>query len=147
MPSTASSASSRTKRTRRAARTPEVLPTPSTRSDGTPSGCSTTCGCRRCGTSARGGRAAWAATVSLTPCWRGTVHKTDASKKAMVESNTTLFHIPGGLTPKLQPCDGFVNKLFKGNLSKLYDGHIASKDAKRDERGYPEAPSRRLVAQ
>ena len=76
-----------------------------------------------------------------------TVHKTDASKKAMAASNTTLFHIPGGLTPKLQPCDRLVNKFFKGNLSKLYDDHMASKDAKRDERGYPEAPSRGLVAQ
>ena len=76
-----------------------------------------------------------------------TVHKTDASKEAMAESKTTLFHIPGGLTPKLQPCDGLVNKLFKGNLSKLYDDHMASKDAKHDERGYPEAPSRGLGAQ
>ena len=76
-----------------------------------------------------------------------TVHKTDASKEAIAESNTTLFYIPGGLAPKLQPCDGLVNKLFKGNLPKLYDDDMVSKDAKRDECGYPEAPSRGLVAQ
>lgn len=76
-----------------------------------------------------------------------TVHKTDASTKAMEESNTTLFHIPGGLTPKLQPCDGLVNKIFKANMSSLYDDHMASKDVTRNDRGYPEPPSRGLVAQ
>ena len=76
-----------------------------------------------------------------------TVHKTDASVKAMEESNTTLFHIPGGLTPKLQPCDGLVNKIFKANMARLYDDHMASKDVTRNDRGYPEPPSRGLVAQ
>ncbi|CAB1121158.1 unnamed protein product [Ectocarpus sp. CCAP 1310/34] len=101
------------------------------------------------------------------------VHKTDASTKAMEESNTTLFPIPGGLTPKLQPCDGLameesnttlfpipggltpklqpcdglVNKIFKANMSRLYDDHMASKDVTRDDRGYPKPPSRGLVAQ
>ncbi|CAB1099205.1 unnamed protein product [Ectocarpus sp. CCAP 1310/34] len=76
-----------------------------------------------------------------------TVHKTDASTKAMAESNTTLFLIPGGLTPKLQPCDGFVNKIFKANMSRLYDHHMASPHVKRGDHGYPEAPSRGLVEQ
>eukprot|EP00903_Cladosiphon_okamuranus_P012229 g11469.t1 len=76
-----------------------------------------------------------------------TVHTTDASNKAMDDSNTTLFHIPGGVTPKLQPCDGLVNKIFKANMSRLYDDHMASKDVTRKDRGYPEPPSRGLVAQ
>ncbi|CAB1119062.1 unnamed protein product [Ectocarpus sp. CCAP 1310/34] len=65
----------------------------------------------------------------------------------MAESNTTLFLIPGGLTPKLQPCDGLVNKIFKANMSRLYDDHMASPHVKRGDHGYPEAPSRGLVAQ
>lgn len=77
-----------------------------------------------------------------------TVHKTDVSKEAMAKSNTTtLFLIPGGLTPKLQPCDGLVNKLFKLNMSRLYDDHMASPGLTRDSRGYPEPPSRGLLAQ
>lgn len=76
-----------------------------------------------------------------------TVHKTDASVKKMTESNTTLFNIPGGLTPKLQPCDGLVNKIFKANMSRLYDDHMASNNVTRNDRGYPEPPSRGLVAQ
>lgn len=75
-----------------------------------------------------------------------TVHKTEACTKAMAESNTTLFPIPGGLTPKLQPCDGLVNKMFKAHMSRLYDDHMAS-NAKRNANGYPEPPSRGLVAQ
>ena len=55
------------------------------------------------------------------------VHKTDASTKAMEEANTTLFLIPGGLIPKLQPCDGVVNKIFKANMFRLYDDHMAQK--------------------
>ena len=74
------------------------------------------------------------------------VHKTDASKK-MAESNTTLFLIPGGLTPKLQRCDGLAIKIFKANMSRLCDDHMASNDAQRNEHGYPETPSRGLVAQ
>lgn len=76
-----------------------------------------------------------------------TVHKTDASVAAMVASNTTLFLVPGGLTPKVQPCDGRVNKLFKENMSKLYDDHMASPGLKRGDNGYPEPPSRGLLAQ
>ncbi|CAB1101700.1 unnamed protein product [Ectocarpus sp. CCAP 1310/34] len=45
----------------------------------------------------------------------------------MAESNTTLFLIPGGLTPKLQPCDGLVNKIFKATMSRLYDDHMATR--------------------
>ncbi|CAB1110883.1 unnamed protein product [Ectocarpus sp. CCAP 1310/34] len=76
-----------------------------------------------------------------------TVHKTDASPKAMEESNTTMFLILGGLTPKLQPCDGLVNKILKANISRLYDDHMASKDVTRNDRGYPEPRPRGLVAQ
>lgn len=65
----------------------------------------------------------------------------------MVASNTTLFLVPGGLTPKVQPCDGRVNKLFKENMSKLYDDHMASPGLKRGDNGYPEPPSRGLLAQ
>lgn len=65
----------------------------------------------------------------------------------MAESNTTLLLVPGGLTPKLQPCDVLVNKLINANMSRLYDDHMASKDVNRDEHGYPEAPSSGLLAQ
>ena len=76
-----------------------------------------------------------------------TVHKTAASAEAMAESNTTLFLVPGGLTPKLQPCDGLVNKLFKAHMSRLYDDDMASPEVGRDKNGYPKAPSRGLLAQ
>ncbi|CAB1109976.1 unnamed protein product [Ectocarpus sp. CCAP 1310/34] len=76
-----------------------------------------------------------------------TVHKTALCKKAMDKSNKTLFFVPGGPTPKIQPCDGFINKLFKSNMSRLYDDHMASTDAVRNDRGYPEPPSRGLLAQ
>ena len=76
-----------------------------------------------------------------------TVHKTAASAEAMAESNTTLFLVPGGLSPKLQPCDGLVNKLFKAHMSRLYDDRMASPEVGRDKNGYPEAPSRGLLAQ
>ena len=75
-----------------------------------------------------------------------TVHKTAASTEAMAESNTTLFLVPGGLTPKLQPCDGLVNKLFKAHMSRLDDDHMSSPEVGRDKNGYPEAPSRGLLA-
>ena len=65
----------------------------------------------------------------------------------MDKSNTTLFFVPGGLTPKIQPCDGLINKLFKSNMSRLYDDHMASTDAVRNDRGYPDPPSRGLLAQ
>ena len=76
-----------------------------------------------------------------------TVHKTAACKEAMAKSNTTLFLLPGGLTPKVQPCDGLVNKLFKSSMTALHDQHMASPAIKRDDRGYPEPPSRGLLAQ
>ena len=65
----------------------------------------------------------------------------------MANSNTTLFLIPGGLTPRLHPCDGLVNKLFKSNTSRLYDDHMASPGLTRDSRGCPEPPTRGLLAQ
>ena len=65
----------------------------------------------------------------------------------MAESNTTLFLVPGGLTLKLQPCDGLVNKLFKAHMSKLFDDHMASPEVRRDKNGYPEAPQRGSLAQ
>ncbi|CAB1104961.1 unnamed protein product [Ectocarpus sp. CCAP 1310/34] len=65
----------------------------------------------------------------------------------MDKSNTALFFVPGGLKPKIQPCDGLINKLFKSNVSKLYDDHMASTDAMRNDRGYTEPPSRGLLAQ
>lgn len=76
-----------------------------------------------------------------------TVHKTAASVAAMAASNTTVFLVPGGLTPKIQPCDGRINKLFKENMSKLYDDYMASPNIKRGTNGYPEPPSRGLLAQ
>lgn len=75
-----------------------------------------------------------------------TVHKTEMCKEAMKESNTTLFLVHGGLTPKIQPCDGRINKLFKSNLSGLYDDHMATNPT-RSANGYPEPPSRGLLAQ
>jgi hypothetical protein len=71
-----------------------------------------------------------------------TVHKTDLLKNAMEESNTSLFLILGGLTPKTQPCDGLINKLFKSNMSKLYDDYMASNGVVRNDRGYPDPPSK-----
>ena len=68
-----------------------------------------------------------------------------ASHKA--ESNSTLFLISGGLTPKFQPCDSLVNKIFKANMSRPHDDHMASSDVRRNEQGYPEAPSRGLLTQ
>ena len=53
-----------------------------------------------------------------------TVHKTDLCRNAMEESHTTLFLIPGGLTPEVQPYDGLINQLFKSNMSKVYDDYI-----------------------
>lgn len=76
-----------------------------------------------------------------------TVHKTQLCNTAMEASNTTLFLIPGGLTPKIQPCDGLINKLFKSNMSRLYDDYMASDKAVRNDRGYPDPPSRGLLAQ
>lgn len=67
-----------------------------------------------------------------------TVHKTDLFKNAMEESNTTLFLILGGLTPKTQPCDGLINKLLKFNMSKLYDDYGVSNGVVRNDRGYPD---------
>ena len=57
-----------------------------------------------------------------------------------------LFLVPGGLTPKLQPCDGLVNKLFKAHMSRLYDDDMASPEVGLDRKSYPEAPSRGLLA-
>ena len=75
-----------------------------------------------------------------------TVHKTDLCKNTTEESNTTLFLIPGGLTPWIQPYDGLINKLFKSNMSKLYDDYRASNRVVRNDRGYPDPPSRGLLA-
>ncbi|CAB1114454.1 unnamed protein product [Ectocarpus sp. CCAP 1310/34] len=75
------------------------------------------------------------------------VHKTALCKEAMDKSNTTLLFVPGGPTPKIQPRDGIVNKLFKSNMSRLHDDHMASTDAVRNDRGHPEPPSRGLLAQ
>lgn len=75
-----------------------------------------------------------------------TVHKTKTCKDAMEKSNKRLFLIPGGLTPKLQPCDGHVNKLLKSNMSRVYDDHMASPDLARNASAYPEPPSRGLFA-
>lgn len=75
-----------------------------------------------------------------------TVHKTALSKELMAKSNTTLVDVAEGLTPKIQPCDGRVNKLFKSNLSDLYDDHMAC-SVTRTANGYPEPPSRGLLAQ
>ncbi|CAB1098020.1 unnamed protein product [Ectocarpus sp. CCAP 1310/34] len=76
-----------------------------------------------------------------------TVHKTAACKTAMKTSNTTLFLIPGGLTPKIQPWDGLIIKLFKSNMSRLHDDHMTSDKVVRNDRGYPDPPSRGLLAQ
>ncbi|CAB1113687.1 unnamed protein product [Ectocarpus sp. CCAP 1310/34] len=76
-----------------------------------------------------------------------TVHKTALCKEAMDKSNTTLFFVPRGLTPKIQPYDGLINKLFKSNMSRPYDNHMASTDAMRNDRGYLDPPSRGLLAQ
>ena len=82
------------------------------------------------------------------PAWDDyTVHRTDASTKAAEESDTSLFLIPGGLTPKLQSCGDLVNKIFKANMSRLYDDHMTSKDVVTcNEHGYSEAPLRGSVA-
>ena len=40
-----------------------------------------------------------------------------------------------------------MNKLFKLNKTSLYDQHMASPAIKRDDCGYPEPPSRGLLAQ
>ena len=66
--------------------------------------------------------------------WDYTVHNTDLCKTAMGQSNTTLFLIPGGLTPNIQPCDGLSNKLFKSNMSRLYDDYMATDDVVRNDR-------------
>ena len=54
-----------------------------------------------------------------------TAHKTVECKEAMVQLNTgtTLFLLPGGLTPKVHPCDGLVDKLVESNMA-LYDHRI-----------------------
>lgn len=39
-------------------------------------------------------------------------------------------------------CNGFVNKLFKSCKTSYYDRHVASLVIKRDDRVYPEPPSR-----
>lgn len=76
-----------------------------------------------------------------------TVHKTDMCKELMKKSNTSLFDVAGGLTPKIQPCDGNVNKLFKSGMSDSYDDHMADNAARNVRSGYPEPPSRALLAQ
>ena len=76
-----------------------------------------------------------------------TGHKTAAPTESMAESNTTLLLVLGGLTTKLQPCDGLVDKLFKAQKSRLNDDHMASPEIGREKNGYPGAPSRGLLAQ
>lgn len=73
-----------------------------------------------------------------------TVHKTEASKAAMAKSNTTLFFIPGGRKPKLQPCDRLMGKLFTSEMRRLYRDHMASSSHVRNDYGYPD---RGLLAQ
>lgn len=71
-----------------------------------------------------------------------TVRKTAACREAMVISNTTLLFLPEGLTPRVRPCEEPVNKLFKSNVTALYDEHMTAPNIKRDDRGYPEPASR-----
>ena len=74
-----------------------------------------------------------------------TVHKTTAYKEGMAKSNTIL--LPGGLTPKVKPCDGLLTELFKSNMTSPDDKHMTSPGIKCDDRGFPEPPSRGLLAQ
>ena len=69
-----------------------------------------------------------AASVNPTRCWRGTttlLTRRLRAKEAMANSNigTPLFLLPGGLTPKVQPCDGIAHKVVTSNMTALYD-HI-----------------------
>lgn len=75
------------------------------------------------------------------------LHQSDASITAMADSNTTLFIIPGGKTPRLQPCDRDIGHLFKSAMQGLYQDHVASPDCARNNGGYPCPPSRGLLAQ
>lgn len=65
----------------------------------------------------------------------------------MTKSNITLFLLPGGLTPKVQPWDRFVNKFFKSTMTALYDQHMASPASSATTAATRSPPSRRLLVQ
>ena len=67
-------------------------------------------------------------------------------KDGRVQSHDAVLN-SAGLTPKVRPCDGLVNKLFTANIPRLYDDHMASNDVQRNEHGCLEAASRALLAQ
>ena len=50
----------------------------------------------------------------------------------------------GGITPKSQPIDAFVAKVFKGLLREYYDNYMLNADE--NEAGNPIPPSRQLMA-
>ena len=61
------------------------------------------------------------------------------------EYDLVAFEImSGGITPKAQPIDAFIGKVFKGNYRDLYDNYMLS--APLNERGQPIAPTRQMCA-
>ena len=51
----------------------------------------------------------------------------------------------GGITPKAQPLDVLLNKLFKGAFRNFYDFYMLN--AKTNNKGHTIPPSRQLLAQ
>lgn len=73
------------------------------------------------------------------------VHKTDQTQAAMEDDNTKTYLIRGGLAPKVQPCSGEIRKIFKAVIAREHKSYMLT--AIREDNGYPESPSRGLVAQ
>ena len=60
--------------------------------------------------------------------------------------NLCAFEImAGGITPKAQPIDAFLGKLFKGHYRNYYDNYMLN--VPENSKGHPMVPSRQLCAQ
>jgi hypothetical protein len=59
---------------------------------------------------------------------------------------TNMLIMAGGITPKGQPLDKLVNKIFKGYFRDEYDSYILAAPIN-ETTGHPKPPSRQLLAQ
>lgn len=90
-----------------------------------------------------------AASLSPTRCWRGTTIVSTGRLRAKTRWRfriplTTPFLLAGELIPKVQPCDGLVNKVFKSNMTAPPPYSLPRHQTPRPRSSYPEPPSRGL---
>ncbi|KAH7965076.1 hypothetical protein HPB49_003289 [Dermacentor silvarum] len=68
------------------------------------------------------------------------IHKTQATKDALDESDTDVVYVPAGCTSLLQPADVFWNRPFKANLRRTWESFIRKEE--RTPKGNLRKPSR-----